>query len=55
MKKKTWVFKCDWDATSVTIKVEATNEKQAEYKAWGYVSRKEGGDGCQRITLKDVR
>lgn len=46
-----WLFKCVWRSTAVKIKVGATNLNQAELRAWGTVSRMEGGNDCLEVKL----
>ena len=46
-----YVFKAEWPSTALKIRVEALNYKQAEQRAWGRVSRMEGGMDCLKITF----
>lgn len=51
-KLPTFIAKCVWDATSVSIKVDAKNEVAAWDSAWKKVSRMEGGDHCLKVVIK---
>ena len=47
----TFLFKAQWDATALKLVVEAPNLKAATLKAWGKVSRMEGGMSCLKVSL----
>jgi hypothetical protein len=50
--KHEWVAKAEWRATALRFKIEAHNEKQAWHRAWGKVSRMEGGAECLKVILE---
>lgn len=49
--KHEWLAKAIWSGTAMKFKVEAQNEAQAWHRAWGRVSRMQGGDSCLKVEL----
>lgn len=47
----TYVVKCSWDATAMTIKVKAKDEADAKERAWKLVARMEGGMSCLNVDV----
>lgn len=48
---KTFVFKASWRSTAMTLKIQAKSLKQATVRAWGTVSKMQGGMDCLSITF----
>lgn len=46
-----WVFKLEWRSTAMKVKIAGMNLKQAELRAWGTVSRLEGGGDCLSVRV----
>jgi hypothetical protein len=46
-----WVAKAIWHSTALYLRVGAKDEAKAWSKAWGIVSRKEGGSMCLKVEL----
>lgn len=50
-KLPTFIVKCSWRATAITLKVEAKDEQAAWDRAAKMVMRMEGGQGCHEIQI----
>lgn len=53
--KQTYVFKAQWDATAIHIRVTGTSVEDATTRAENQVKRMEGGVYCQKLTLLEIR
>lgn len=54
-KPKRYLVKAMWQGTAMKFWVEALNRKQAWHRAWGQVSRADGGDTCLSVEILEER